>query len=520
MLFALFANVVTVATVGPTLPPRCTEEILALNHSVQVAISNGAFDKAKQLLANWSVGDIGYSIEGEIPEGAEDADEIAASIWSEATAGEINFVPNGKLRLKIRFVESGITNSPPAKLENGVWIADVPRFISNANRKNSKRGISMAIAKAMGTSIGFAPNDRPGYVMGYDDFSQISQPIELKAMEKKVLQRIMLARKTLEIAINGKQLLSPAEPKMVILPTEFDAGNVKSGDVKTSWFAIKNDGNATLEFETHSTCSCVVIGEMREVAPGKVLALEIGINTITLLGAIEKIVTFYSNAHEHSVQDVTLRAKAYPEYRIVPDEAQTVILEEDKPTTKEFYFYNMPLYPILVNSASTNKPGVKVEVLPYVGNIFDPAFDKIPTRRVGTLIRLTFPTTHQSGQDWTRLTVETDSLRLPKVEISIQTLKGISVQPVSAYFGGVTAGEPTFRSVTISHPTTPFKILSMKVDGPFSAEASSLGSTGRGYKIKISYSGKDAGLLKGSIEIRTDNQRHPKITIPISGSAN
>lgn len=520
MLTTLIAIGIFAPPIGPTLPPRCTAEILSINHSVQVAISKGEFVEAQKLLNKWPLKEIGYSIEGEAPEGAADAESMAVKLWLDESGGLIHFVRSETPRVRLKFVDSGITNAPPSTLENGVWTAEVPLFISNAKRKNSTRGISMAIAKAMGNSIGLASNDRPSYVMGYDDFTQLSQPIDMKAAERKVLARILSTRKTLEEAIEQKQILIPAEPKMEILPKEFDAGNVKSGDLKKNWFAVKNDGNATLEFETHATCSCVVLGEMREVAPGKVLALEIGIDTRTMLGTVEKIVNFYSNAHENTVQEITLRAKAFPEFRIVPDEAQRVVLDEAKPTVKEFYFYNMPLYPILITGASTNRPDVKVELVPYVGNIFDPAFDKVPTRRVGTLIRLTFPTTHPAGQDWTRLTVETDSLRLPKVEISIQTLKGMTVQPASVYFGGVTPGEPALRSVSISHPATPFKILSMKVEGPFTAEYAPWVNNPLGYKINVTYVGKEKGLLKGVLEIRTDHPRYPVVKIPISGSAN
>ncbi len=520
MLSTFFAAVIIAPPIGPTLLPRSTEEVLGINHSVQVALSKGNFESAKVLLEQWSYGEIGYEFAGKIPDDVNVAEEMATKLWFEETKGEVNFVRKTPARVRIVFVESATHNAPAARLENGVWIAEIPRFIGNSERKNSIRGIAMGIAKAMGNSIGLASTERPSYTMGYDDYSQLSQPIDLKAMERKVLERLLSVRKTLFEAIVNRQTLIAAEPKMEISPTLFDAGNVKSGDVKKSWFAIKNDGNATLEFETHSSCSCVVLGEMRTVPPGKVLALEIGLDTNTMLGSIEKIVNFYSNAHQNTVQDVTMRAKAYPEYRIVPDDAQTVVLSENKPTVKEFYFYNMPLYPILVTDARTNKPGVKVEILPYVGKIFDPAFDKEPTSRVGTLIKLTFPANHPSGQDWTRLIIETDSLRMPKTEISIRTLKGLVVQPSSAYFGGVIAGQKSTRSITVSHPEFAFKILSHQVQGPFEVEINPIGTSGKEYRVKIDFVGNEKGLLAGSIEIRTDNPRFPTIKIPISGSAN
>ncbi|MEM4408518.1 MAG: hypothetical protein QXI19_07225, partial [Candidatus Caldarchaeum sp.] len=161
---------------------------------------------------------------------------------------------------------------------------------------------------------------------------------------------------------------------------------------------------------------------------------------------------------------------------------------------------------------------------PWAGEIMDPPFGERPVRRMGYRITLTFSPNIEAGSHWFDLHLKTDSLFMPNKTINIQAQKGVFFIPRGFYFGGVEVQPGAVRAVTLLHPSKPFKILSVRVEGEgFDVNYEPLTPAPevtecKQYLLKAVYKGGLKGAIHAVVVVTTDHPRYPVIRIPITGA--
>lgn len=521
MVFSLIVCAVFQAPVGPHLPARTTPEIHSINVEVQRLISSGSFEEAKHKLGLWPGESFGYEVRNSA--GSEFAERIdgiakeAAEVWEKATSGRVK-IGVGEVMVRLEFVKQAMPHELIPKWFEGKVVAKIPLHVGDPLRPTPRRSLVTAAAKAFGFALGHAHVQRHGWLMGVDDYVEASGTLGPSQMELDSIQEILDARKRLEEAIGRKEKITPAIPKLIIEPTQIDLGIVEEGAKPRADVVFRNSGNAPLEFAVDSTCRCLFLHALEPLAPGEIRVVRPGVDTTGLMGKMSKEFLIHSSDPSNPTQSLVLHFESVPEYRVVPEAMVRLPLADEGPTTFEVIVYSFPGKPLRVLAANPSLPNAKVEIVPFVGEVTDPAFSKEPIRRTGYKIRVTFESQFPSGSTFTNLNIETDSSTRPNYNLVFQTHKGIAAAPSSVYFGGIAANESVSRTFRVSHPFVRFNVLSASADGGnFQVTAERDDSEGFGHRITVTYNGGSNGPIVGRVIIRTDHPKYPEVIVPITG---
>lgn len=520
-MIALLVFALTAPSLGPLLPPRCTPELYALNLKVQRLIEDGRFDEAGQALDAWPYGTVHYTLGPGLPDHAEGVAQEAARIWSDATGGRLRFEPGPDPLIRIEFEERPTVLMLEPEWRQGVVFARIPVRRYGAEPIASRDSMIAGIARGFGMAAGLAPTRSRGSLMGiYLDEPELGKSPAPTSTEREMIHRISEARETLERAIRDREPFTAAVPRLSLEPKSSDAGTVKSGQVPRYRFTLRNTGNAVLELQTQLTCRCIFLDRIEPIPPGESVVITPALDTLHLVGRLDKRIIFHSNDPRAPAQELLMRVTAVPEYRVVPDALERVALADEGETAIDFYMYATPGGLLRVHDAVPNAKHVTAEVSAWNGEIFDPLFDEKPVRRTGFRVRVTFSPQFKTGLNWVTVRVLTDSRLAPSHDVTFQAQKGIVAQPKSVYFGGVDAGDTAVRTVTVSHPSREFKILSAEADGgPFRATWEPSGAEGRAYLLRVEYLGGPPGRLSGKVVLKTDHPLYPTLTVRIGGAA-
>lgn len=520
VLFLLLCATIQAPT-GPHLPARTTPEAHSANLHVQKLIAEESFDQAVFALSRWPGESFGYetvnAAGSEFNERIEGVATDAAEIWSKATKGRVRISPQNAI-VRLEFVRQASPNDLLPKWVEGRVVTRVPLFVGDPPRPTPRRSLVVAAAKAFGYAMGHAHVQRHGWLMGVDEYIETGDAFGPSPMEIETIHAILDARKRLADAIEKQEKITPAIPKLVIEPTQIDLGIVDEGAQPRADIVLRNDGNAPIEFAIDATCRCLFLQALEPLPPGEVRVVRPGVDTAGLMGRMSKEFLIHSSDPANPTQALILHFESVPEYRVVPDAMVRLPLADDGATSFDVIVYSFPGKPLRVVSAKCNLPSARADISPFVGEVVDPAFSKVPVRRTGYKIRVTFDPQFPSGSNFANLYIETDSLTRPNYNLVFQTHKGIAAAPSSVYFGGIPANEPASRIFRISHPFTRFKVVSTAAEGAkFDVTAEADDSEGFGYKVTVTYNGGTNGPIVGKVIIKTDHPKHPEVTVPITG---
>ncbi|HWP31032.1 MAG TPA: DUF1573 domain-containing protein [Fimbriimonadales bacterium] len=518
MIIFTLAGLFVLQTLGPTLPPYCTQELYDTNYEIQLFLSSSQFEKAVQRLESWLGGEIGYQIVGS-KENLEDVFTEASRLWESASENRVKFVKNNQPRIRFLITDNTPDEMPLPKWENGVLVAKIPLTYGEEKTPFLKNSLIFAAAKAFGVALGLAPRNVVGTLMG-KELRMGQDPPRISPKEQEILNRILSARERLANAIQKKIPLVAAVPKITVESTKLDKGQVQQGANVSFPFRITNTGNALLEITPETTCLCVNIPKQLTIAQGETKTFEPVLVTNNLLGSVNKTIVLHTNDVFNPTITLYLITSVVPEYRILPDTIIPVGLEEDKETVAEFYVYIPPGNPVRLLSVTPNNPKVKTEILPFHGELFDPYFDEKPVKRVGYVVKVTFPKDFMQGLQHVYLDVLTDAKKRPATRVVMQAVKGIVIMPNRIMFSSVPSTGGATRSVTVKYLKKPFKILEASVDRPeFEVSFQPLDKSNHSYKVTVTYKGGQPGELEGTVTLKTNIPEYSELTFPIGGTS-
>ncbi len=504
---------------APTLAPHTSEARFASWVKVCKLIEKAQFAEASNELASWPTGTIGYSVSGVSNSVTQSAEKLAADALTRESNGGITFVRAADAKFHFEFIDKPLTPDPLSR-KNGVTVAQIPLRRGTDEIWMTDSAVAKRMVRAVVGEVGLGVTGVPGTVMGVDAPAEASGPVLFTQSEKETLLRILQVKEHLLQQVAAKSSEAIGLPKLEIGTTDVDAGVVQESEKPFFEFELKNTGGATVDLRPEMSCRCLSISKMTPLKPGEKRVIRIALNTEGIHGNIDKSVVFYTNDPIRPVQEVRLRAKVVPRFRTVPDSFDHISLKDYEPTDFEVFFYATPGNVVGLASVVSNTAKVTTSIEPYSGEIFDPLFDKQPVKRTGYKVRVRFEKDFPAGFRQVVLTLRTDRLiDKPKI-VSFQVQKGIVAYPTAAYFGNVPVNVASKRTIKISHPDKPFKILSAVVEsGPFEVSVEPGPENNPNHKVVVTYVGKEPGMLNGTVKVTTDMPGYETISIRVFGNA-
>lgn len=141
----------------------------------------------------------------------------------------------------------------------------------------------------------------------------------------------------------------------------------------------------------------------------------------------------------------------------------------------------------------------------------------IPPGKTGE-IKTTFNSGSYKGKVTKSITVKSNDPKSPNYTLTIsgEIAEIISTSPRRINFGSVYVGEKTDMTVTVTSDSN-FRIKKITPSRPF-LNAAIVEENGNGYTINITSNGnREIGRFSGVINLETDNNIQPKVTIPFFG---
>ena len=311
-----------------------------------------------------------------------------------------------------------------------------------------------------------------------------------------------------------------AQPKAVAVEPIKDAGSVAKGDKISQDFAIRNDGNAPLQItDVRPACGCTVASYDKTIAPGKLGAVHVVVDTATFNGPVSKGVTVMTNDAANPQIELTVRAKVDPYIAVKPGFARyTIVRGEAKEGTIVQTLFAPDGAPMDVVKVDSPWPYLEVsfreaqegERLPDV---------KVKQWRVETKLSSEAPVGPLAGY----VTVHTNHPKQKVVEIPVSGFVRpvLAVTPPKADFGKVDVKEPLRRVLDVKNfATEPIKVIGVETSGQQGIEAKIEPlEEGREYTVRLTLnSGMAKGPFHGKLTIHTDSPKSPVLEVELSGT--
>jgi len=505
------------AAQAPTLPPRCNPQLYRLHHEIAVAVSEGDFEQAAQLLRRWPTGEMTYTLPPS--EALQSAAEEAAQLFADVTGGTWQFRPSADGNIRFRLTDA-FTIEDMRRWVDGVLVVDVPSHVEPGRLQVSRWSYVSLIAKSFAMYAGLAPASARFNLMGPDIITAASPGnvrVGIQPAERVLMSRVIAAREAWEEVIGSKRVLPLQEPRLVVTPRQVDLGFQQRGPDYHAPITLENTGNADVLIEFESSCQCILAETPDLIAAGVKRTIDAVVQSRDMLGHVGKTITLYTNDPVEPVKVVSVAITAMPPYRVVPDTMKQITLNDEGTSEFEFIFYPTSPKPIRLVRVDTNVEGVETSVLPFNGEVTDPIFGDKPIKRVGHKVRLTFSSDYPTGLNWLRVVFITDLMQAPYVDVTLETHKGIIAQPKTLWFGSFPVGTEQVRSVTLQHGREPFNVT--KVDAPdgVQVEVRKQDEAGKEWRIDAVCTTSVVGRFSGNIVIHTDSKRFPEVVIPYSG---
>lgn len=328
--------------------------------------------------------------------------------------------------------------------------------------------------------------------------------------------------------------LDPDNPPEVTIDVEdgvLDLGKLKQGVTIDRDVTFRNTGTGPLCIGKVSTgCGCLkasLVGEERRYEPGESGKIRLVANTTGRVGIISKQVSILCNDMKSprrsfrvkmDVSTGLISEPRYLQFGNVPpgvSATRTLILRSGR---------DEKAWTVLGIESTRRIAGrdpvaytFEVEPLP------DPRYRRIK-------LRVTHPGYKELGAIRDLVVLKTNHPERPRIEVPahIQVVPRIRSKSRSISLGFVQGGAPrgaTRARIEAGAPGVKFKILKVAVVPPEGARAgpggvgftATHGSDARGAWVDVKYDGKTRGpgLLEARLEVHTDDEQQPLLTIPI-----
>jgi len=327
---------------------------------------------------------------------------------------------------------------------------------------------------------------------------------------------IMLA---LAMLLLLSELQAPASLRAVMPASRFQFGKVVQGTVVEHDFILKNEGTALLELSRASMTAPILATSLpRNVEPGSQVSLRFKLDTSSLEGPFDGQILLFLNDSDNPGIWLALEGQVVRSIEASPMPTVYLATLLGQPQEGWVELINHDTVPFQV--LGIDSAGAKLTT-------------RVKTLEEGRRYRLLVGVSGKAplGKRSDTLTVRTSSPTTPLVKITVNTYVHDTVYsfpdsvdlgdlPLSAVQADPGLLQRSAQTLMVyQEGGTQFKV-SVSTNVPGLILQSEPGSAGDRWQITIAVSPEriQPGPIRGSIVIRTNDPKHEKLTVPVSGS--
>jgi uncharacterized protein DUF1573 len=315
------------------------------------------------------------------------------------------------------------------------------------------------------------------------------------------------------------ELQAPASHWAVLLASSFQFGQVVQGTVVEHQFILKNNGDALLELSRVSMTSPILATSLpRNVEPGSQVALQFKLDTSSLEGPFDGQILLFLNDPVIPEVRLAFAGQVVRSIEAWPMPAVSLATELGQPMEGSVELINHETAPFRI--LGIDIAGAKLET-------------RIETMKEGRRYRLLVGVSGGAplGRRSDTLTVRTSSPTTPQLKITVNTYVH---DPVYTFPDTVDLGDLPLHAIQadpglLERSTQTLMVyqtggthfqVSLSTNVPGLVLKSEPGPNGDRWQITIAMSPEriQPGPIRGSIVIRTNDPKHDKLTVPVSGS--
>lgn len=463
------------------------------------AASREAYRQASQeAIGNWNRM-LGGSPKFELTTDEQDADIYLFFEYDVAqiTSGQFRLVHNDA-RLYITKEEKNPANKRVALVRIAVQIpyTEMPQ---------PPTSVAHLVGQGVGSYLGLTASQDDKEIMGPTwNSDQVSK--EPTAEEVKRVRELLDIRKQLMEFASNKVALYMPRPVMVVAQAEIDAGEVARGETAKYVFTIKNTGDAPLEIDAKPNCGCTVANYDKIIQPGQEGKVEAEMRTQGFRGKITKAVDLTTNDPDTPRTSLRITANVMPIVQILPSENLMLSLKDNEPTVQELEIHVSNKEQIQIEKVTTTVPYATAKVEPIAG-----------AEGRHKLI-ITIAPDAPLGRSAFLVTANTNSLKEPQINVSVQCEKGIIVTPVSVYMGSIMPNTqlPVEQIVTMVKRGGTFAIKKIESEDPNIKIREESLENGSQHRLILTYNGGwQPGAIRRTLKVETNDPKQPTIEIQV-----
>jgi hypothetical protein len=302
---------------------------------------------------------------------------------------------------------------------------------------------------------------------------------------------------------------SEKAPRAVLLKPDQDAGVVTPGKVLQFVFPIRNEGNAPLNlYAARVDCGCTVPTFEPTVPPGEERSVRVEMKTQNLYGRIEKHVYIECDDPEQPSLMLTVKVTLPDLIQVLPTTQLILPVTRGKESVAQVTLHGSDGQAFQPLEVGCDRPFVKVALLP-------PAAGQDP------VIAIRIAPDAPDGAFEATVRVRTSHPRCPWVKFMVfgQPEGAVTAQPPRVDFGHLRPDGPTpvKRLLSLSRREGAFKVLGVEASDPALKVTVDPDATPRYCELEVAYvGGWTQQRIAGTIVIRTDDPRRPRIEVPYS----
>jgi Protein of unknown function (DUF1573) len=337
-------------------------------------------------------------------------------------------------------------------------------------------------------------------------------------MFKKAIMGMSVCLILSGVVLASQAAKSPAgSPKVSIASKDFDAGEVKEGDIVKHAFTLRNEGNADLVIEEIAPgCGCETVDFDRVIPPGRDGKITVQVRTAGFMGAAVKTAIVKTNDpallhFEIAIRMVILSAtpkgdKSGP-FIVSPGLKITSTATAGSPTELVANIYTQSSQPVKITKVDTPGDPFKVD------------FHSVPdgTR---SMVKATASPSLATGRHSQTVKLITDNKEFPELVLTFELDIGLSLSlsPTTLVFDRVTlpaSGEVPAASKFLWLRRSGGPALEVKkVEStlPFMGATLDTDQDGRTFILRVKFiSAPPKGTHAGKIVVTTNNPNQPTV---------
>jgi hypothetical protein len=311
----------------------------------------------------------------------------------------------------------------------------------------------------------------------------------------------------------GVRAANPEPQQAVFESTKKDLGKVPAGEGKDLEFRVKNTGGKPLKIQSVTgTCGCLVPKYPNSVKPGETAVIQVRFEPAAQwYGRVQKELTVRTDDPKQPEVKLDLQADIDPILNMDPPSPIQLPVHRGATASTEVKITPRAGLDVKLSDPKGAQPWVKAQLLPPAPG----------DRKKSYRLKIQVGPCDRSADMVGTVTLRTTSKILPMtsvVAVALQ-LDGVVASPSEVLFSNLPSGQAGDRVTNFqvfTRGTADFKILSAKCSLPDLEPKVEVGTAGRLYNISLLRKGSlKSGRATGKLEIRTNVQKYPVLTVPI-----